>query len=432
MNSGDKIYNLIRVLWPINRSLTGNGNRKTLKILKNINSDLKIKEVTSGTRVYDWKIPLEWNVKKAYIKDINSNRKIVDFNNNNLHLMGYSIPIKKKILNFNQLNSKINFIKSNPDAIPYTTSYYKKDWSFNISYNSFKKINRNSKFLIFIDAQFKRGSMSYGEILIKGKSSKEFLISTYICHPSMANNELSGPALSIFLSKWLRQNGNNFYSYRFIFIPETIGSIYYINKNLLRLKKNTLGIFNVTCVGDESRISFLPTKYQNTFLDRLVIKYLKSKKIKHMKYSWKDRGSDERQYMSALVNIPTISIMSSKYHTYKEYHTSKDDLNFITKKGLNKNFKIYKDLIKIIDKKRFPISQIYCEPNLGKRQLYPTKSTLHKGNKKLHAKAILNFISYSDGNNTLEDISDLTNKKINETKKIYKELLKFNLIKYLK
>ena len=431
MNSGDKIYNLIRVLWPINRSLTGNGNRKTLKILKNLNSNLKIKEVTSGTRVYDWKIPLEWNVKKAYIKDINTNRKIVDFNSNNLHLMGYSIPIKKKILNFNQLNSKINYIKSNPDAIPYTTSYYKKDWSFNISYNSFKKINRSSKFLIFIDTQLKKGSMSYGEIFIKGKSSKEFLISTYICHPSMANNELSGPALSIFLSKWLRQNGNNFYSYRFVFIPETIGSIYYINKNLLRLKKNTLGIFNVTCVGDESRISFLPTKYQNTFLDRLVIKYLKSKKIKHKKYSWNDRGSDERQYMSALINIPTISIMSSKYHTYKEYHTSKDDLNFVTKKGLDKNFKIYKDLIKIIDKSRFPISQVYCEPNLGKRQLYPTKSTLYKSNKKLHAKSILNFLSYSDGNNTLEDISDLTNKKINETKKIYKELFKYNLIKYL-
>ena len=431
MNSGDKIYNLIRVLWPINRSLTGNGNRKTLKILKNLNSNLKIKEVTSGTRVYDWKIPLEWNVKKAYIKDINTNRKIVDFNSNNLHLMGYSIPIKKKILNFNQLNSKINYIKSNPDAIPYTTSYYKKDWSFNISYNSFKKINRSSKFLIFIDTQLKKGSMSYGEILIKGKSSKEFLISTYICHPSMANNELSGPALSIFLSKWLRQNGNNFYSYRFVFIPETIGSIYYINKNLLRLKKNTLGIFNITCVGNESRISFLPTKYQNTFLDRLVIKYLKSKKIKHKKYSWNDRGSDERQYMSALINIPTISIMSSKYHTYKEYHTSKDDLNFVTKKGLDKNFKIYKDLIKIIDKSRFPISQVYCEPNLGKRQLYPTKSTLYKSNKKLHAKSILNFLSYSDGNNTLEDISDLTNKKINETKKIYKELFKYNLIKYL-
>ena len=431
MNSGDKIYNLIRVLWPINRSLTGNGNRKTLKILKNLNSNLKIKEVTSGTRVYDWKIPLEWNVKKAYIKDINTNRKIVDFNSNNLHLMGYSIPIKKKILNFNQLNSKINYIKSNPDAIPYTTSYYKKDWSFNISYNSFKKINRSSKFLIFIDTQLKKGSMSYGEIFIKGKSSKEFLISTYICHPSMANNELSGPALSIFLSKWLRQNGNNFYSYRFVFIPETIGSIYYINKNLLRLKKNTLGIFNITCVGNESRISFLPTKYQNTFLDRLVIKYLKSKKIKHKKYSWNDRGSDERQYMSALVNIPTISIMSSKYHTYKEYHTSKDDLNFVTKKGLDKNFKIYKDLIKIIDKSRFPISQVYCEPNLGKRQLYPTKSTLYKSNKKLHAKSILNFLSYSDGNNTLEDISDLTNKKINETKKIYKELFKYNLIKYL-
>ena len=246
----------------------------------------------------------------------------------------------------------------------------------------------------------------------------------------MANNELSGPALSIYLSKWLSKKKNK-YTYRFVYIPETIGSIYYINKRFEELKNNVLGILNLTCVGDDKKTSFLPTKYGNTFLDKLVLKYFKTKKIKFKKYTWKERGSDERQYMSALVNIPTVSIMSSKYHSYKEYHTSKDDLKFISINGLNKNYKIHKQIIEKIETLDFPKTNIFCEPNLGKRNLYPKKSLfLEKQNKlKKRSKDFLEFLSYSDGKNTLEDISEYMNNTLVYTKKIYTDLIKNNLLK---
>jgi len=429
MSTGKRIYSLIKELWPINRSLTGNGNRTTLYKLKKINPKLKKFEVLSGKKVFDWQIPLEWNVKKAYLKDLVTNKIIADFDNNNLHLMGYSESVNK-ILTFSSLKKKLNYIRNFPDAIPYTTSYYNRDWGFNISFNEFKKLNKKNNYQAYIKTDLKKGSMSYGEILIRGKSKKEILISTYICHPSMANNELSGPALSIYLSKWIAQKKNNKFTYRFLFIPETIGSINYISSKFKELKKNVIGIINLTCVGDSKVTSFLPTKYENTFLDKLVINYFNKKKIKIKKYHWKDRGSDERQYMSALVNLPTVSIMSSKYHSYREYHTSKDDLKFINIKGLSKNYKIHKDLIEKIEKLDFPKTNIFCEPNLGKRNLYPTKSLFVKKKDKLKKKSkdLLNFLSYSDGKNTLEDISEYTNNSLNYTKKIYKDLLKNNLL----
>jgi len=285
MKSGKKIYQLIKDLWPINRSLTGNGNRETLSKLKKINPKLIKYEVPSGKKVFDWKIPLEWNVKKAFLKDIYTKKIILDFTDNNLHLMGYSIPISK-VFHFDEIKKRLNFLKNQPNAIPYTTSYYKKDWGFNISYNKFKKLNKKSRYLVHIDTELKKGSMSFGEILIKGRSKKEILISTYICHPSMANNELSGPALSIYLSKWLslRKKRNN-YTYRFLYIPETIGSINFLSSKINKIKENVKGVINLTCVGDNRATCVLPSKYGNTFLDKLVLKYLKKKKIKFKKYN---------------------------------------------------------------------------------------------------------------------------------------------------
>jgi len=194
-------YELAKKLWPINRSLTGKGNRLTLEILKKINPKLRIKKVKSNTRAFDWKIPLEWNVKDAFIKN-RKNQKILDFKKNNLHLMGYSIPFEGR-LNFKELKKKIRFIKSKPNTIPYTTSYYKKNWSFNMTYNTYKKMKKNEDYFVKIDSKLSKGVMNYGEIYIPGKLKKEVMFSTYICHPSMANNELSGPIVSIFLSEWL-------------------------------------------------------------------------------------------------------------------------------------------------------------------------------------------------------------------------------------
>ena len=422
------LYGLAKILWPINRSLTGKGNRLTLNILKKVNPKLKIKKVKSNTRISDWVIPLEWNVKDAYIQNIRK-EKILDFKENNLHLMGYSIPFEGK-LSFKELEKKIKYIRSKPNTIPYTTSYYKKNWSFNMTYNSFKKMKKNEDYFVKIDSKFSKGFMNYGEIYLPGKLKKEILFSTYICHPSMANNELSGPVVSIFLSKWLSKK-KNYYSYRFIFIPETIGSIYYINKNINHLKKNVLSIFNVNCVGDVKNTSLLGTKYGNLSVDKLVQNILNKNKINFKQYSWEDRGSDERQYMSPGVDIPTVSLMSSKYREYSEYHTSDDNLDFISQKGLKKHFELYKKIIVEFDRLIFPKSKYLGEPNLGKRNLYPQTNdfSINKTNRSRNfSRLILSFLSYSDGNNSIQDIASHINLDYKGTFKIYKLVKKNNLI----
>ena len=227
-NIGEQMMQFLTKLFPYNRSITGKGTKKTLIEIKNITADLKIKKVKTGERFYNWTIPKEWNVKNAFILNP-ENKKIVDFKNNNLHLVGYSQPIKKE-MTLKDLK-KLHYIQNKPNSLPYVTTYYKKDWGFSITYNEYKKL-KNGTYEVNIDSSFKDGYLNYGEIYLKGKVKKEILISTYICHPSMANNELSGPTVAVFLFKWLKKIKNRKYSYRFVFIPETIGSIVFINKKL--------------------------------------------------------------------------------------------------------------------------------------------------------------------------------------------------------
>ena len=234
----NNLYSLAEKLFPINRSITGEGVRSTLKILKDINHSLKISEIRSGTKVFDWKIPLEWNVRDAWVKDKN-NKKIIDFRKNNLHLMGYSIPVNK-LVKLNELKKHLYFHESRPNAIPYVTSYYKKKWGFCLSKNQLKKL-KNETYKVKIDSNFKKGSLTYGEVFIPGRLKKEIFLSTYICHPSLANNEVSGPCVAIFISNWIKKITNRKYSYRIIFIPETIGSIAYLSKNYKKMKKKNSG-----------------------------------------------------------------------------------------------------------------------------------------------------------------------------------------------
>ena len=298
---GKKIYNLIKEVWSYNRSLTGVGVRKTLKHFKKINKNLKIFEVKSGTRCYDWTIPKEWSVKEAWIKD-SKGKKIIDFHKNNLHLLGYSIPVDKK-LSLRELQSHLYSLPNQKKAIPYVTSYYKKRWGFCITELQRKKL-KNEKYQIKIDSSFKDGHMTYGEILIKGKSKKEILLSSNVCHPSMANNELSGPCLLIFLSKWISEMKDRYYSYRIIFVPETIGSIFYISRHLKDLKRNVHAGYDVlTCVGDNRATSYLPSRHGNTISDKIAQHVLNWKDKNYKTYTWLDRGSDERQYCSPGVDL---------------------------------------------------------------------------------------------------------------------------------
>jgi aminopeptidase-like protein len=445
----EKLIRLGKKLFPICRSITGNGTLETLKEIKKHLKDLKIKKIPSGKKVFDWKVPYEWNINNAFILDKNNN-KIIDFKINNLHIINYSSPQKKKITK-KELLKKLYFVKSFSDAIPYVTSYYKKNWGFCVTKNQFNYINKNYKnsdlFHINIDTYFKKkGYLHYGELLIPGNSKKEILISTYVCHPSMANNELSGPLLSIALAKYFKKKKRLKKSIRFIFIPETIGSIAYINANLKKIKTNILCGFVLTCVGDDKKFSILTSKYNDSYIDKLCIDAYKKMEFKVKKYSFLERGSDERQFSSPGVNLPMVSMMRSKYNTYKEYHTSKDNFDFVTASGLKKSYKIHKfvlnQLIKMNENKinlgriknfqinkKNPISTKICEPNLGKRGLYHFIGTLSNQTLKKKVASYLDFLQYADGSNDLKKISNLINNSQNETKKIYLFLKKKKLVK---
>ena len=428
--STKKYYLLAKkILFPICRSLTGNGTRRTLSIIKKEFTQLKIHKVLSGSKVFDWNIPPEWNIQDAYILDKN-NKKIVDFKNNNLHLVGYSIPINKFVTK-KELFQHIHSLPKKPTAIPYVTSYYKRYWGFCVSYNEklkFNKIyNTSDRFKVVIKSKFKsKGYLNYGELILKGKSKQEILISTYICHPSMANNELSGPVVSMSLINYFKKKKNLEKTMRFIFIPETIGSITYLSKNLSYLKRNVIGGFNLSCIGDEKKHSCMFSKYGNTPSDRAIIESYKKLKVNYKRYSFLERGSDERQYNSPGIDLPIASIFRSMYGKYPEYHTSLDNFNLVTEKGTNGGFKVAKEAIKILLKKKIPLNKILCEPQMGKRGLYSSLST--KDPKKI-TRQYMNFLQYADGKNDLQTISKILNLDNFSTQKIYYKLKKNNLIR---
>ena len=414
-------------LFRLNRSITGKDTKKTLKLIRKKLPGLKIKFYPSGKKIFDWKVPNEWNVSEAYILDKN-NKKIIDFKKNNLHLVGYSMPVNK-ILTKKALIKKIHTFKGKSNAIPYRTSYYNLDWGFCCTNDTLKKIrnnyNNNDGFKVYINSKFdKKGKLYFGEYLIKGKSKKEILISTYICHPSMANNELSGPIVSMALISFFKKKYNN-RSIRFLFIPETIGSIGYIYHNENKLQKNVLGGYILSCIGDEKKYSCMLSKYKDTASDYALLKTYKKLKIKFKEYSFLENGSDERQFCSPMIELPLSSIFRSKYGTYPEYHTSLDNFKLVTIKGLTGGFNVAKQAIQFLLNYKFPKTRFKCEPQMGKRGMYPLISLPYK---KKSLKNIMNFIQYSNGKNNLEKISDILKIKFSETKKIYNYLKKNKII----
>lgn len=419
------MYELLKRLFPIYRSITGDGNRQTLEILKETCPLLKTYEVPSGTKVFDWTIPPEYNIKDAWIKN-SKGEKIIDFKENNLHVVGYSTPIHKKV-NKQELLECVYTLPEQPDLIPYVTSYYKERYGFCMSENQKNNLIEDV-YEIFIDSELKKGSLTYGEILIKGKSKKEVLLSTYICHPSMANNELSGPVVAINLAKWL-MNRKNELSYRIVFVPETIGSITYLSKNLKQMKKNTIAGFVLTCVGDNNNYSYLASPYGNTLADKVAQNILKSEHPDYKYYSYIKRGSDERQYCSVGVELPVCSVMRTRYGDFPEYHTSGDNLDFVSEEGLQGAFDIYQKIIIALELNKKYKTIVKGEPQLGKRGLYPNLST--KGSKK-QIQAIGDFIAYANGKNDLIDISNYSNLPIKDFYPLIDKLLEAKLIKICK
>jgi aminopeptidase-like protein len=343
------MYNWAKELFPLNRSLTGDGVRDTLAFIKSYIPELRIHEVPSGTRAFDWEVPKEWNIRDAYIED-SEGHKIVDFKENNLHVVGYSLPINKTVSR-NELDSYLTSLPDQPTAIPYVTSYYKPTSGFCISHEQREQLGPGP-FQLYIDSKLSNGQMTYGEVFIEGETSEEVLLSTYICHPSMANNELSGPVVTMALIEYLKSLPNRKYSYRILFTVETIGSIYFISRNLESLKRNIVAGWVLTCIGDNRTYSYVPSRQSDSYTNEISRRVLKDLREPFVEYSWLDRGSDERQYCSPGVDLPIGSLMRTKYGEYPEYHTSLDDMSVISPEGLVAGFKLLVRSVEILDVER--------------------------------------------------------------------------------
>jgi len=422
MNVGEEMYQWAQDLWPLNRSLTGEGVRKTLDYIAELVPGLQVHNVASGTKVFDWTVPDEWEIREAYIEDKDGNR-IVDFADNNLHVVGYSEPVDQWV-SLDELNKHLHSLPEQPTAIPYITSYYSRYWGFCIADNVRVQLPQED-YHVVIDSELKSGQLSYGELIIPGRSSKEVFLSTYVCHPSMANNELSGPVVTTALARWLISRSNNLYTYRIVYIPETIGSIVYINKNLHDLKDRVLAGFNITCVGDDNCYSYLPSRYGDTLSDNAARHVLKYIYPDYKTYTWLDRGSDERQYCAPGVDLPVATIMRSKYNEYDEYHTSLDNLDFISESGLEGAYNALSQALEIIEKNCKPQVNIICEPQLGKRGLYPAVSTKDT---KDQISTMMDLISFSDGKRNLLEISNVIDKPFHEVYMNLEKLLGEGLV----
>jgi aminopeptidase-like protein len=398
---GLEIHEFAKELWPINRSITGEGVRQTLERIKLHLPDLEIRAVPSGTDVFDWTIPKEWSVNNAHLVTP-SGEKICDFKSNNLHLVGYSIPFEGRIT-LEELKKHLHTLPDQPNAIPYVTSYYKERWGFCLSQDQYDQLE-DGEYYVKVDTRNFDGVLNFGELIISGKSSKEIFLSTYICHPSMANNELSGPTVVTYLAKWLLELEQRDYTYRIVFVPETIGSITYLSLHHDYMKRNVISGFNVSCVGDERAYSYLPSRNGQTLSDSIAKHVLKHTDSNFKSYTWRDRGSDERQYCAPGIDLPIASIMRTRYGSYPEYHTSLDDLdNVVTPKGLDGGYWALRRAIEAIEKNKKYRVTVFCEPQMGKRGLYPTLSTKKpEGQTRL----MMDLISLCDGVNSLLDIAE--------------------------
>jgi len=419
---GQQMYGWLKDLFPICRSITGNGVRQTLSYIQNLLPTLTLHAVPSGTQAFDWAVPDEWNISDGHIVTPDG-QMIADFRNNNLHVMGYSEPVDKTVT-LAELQRHLYSLPDQPDAIPYVTSYYKRRWGFCLTENERVPLQAGD-YKVKIDSTLEAGHLTYGELIIPGETDEEVFLSTYVCHPSMANNELSGPAVVTALAQWIQQEKRR-YTYRIIYIPERIGSLVYLSRNMEYMIQHVIAGFNVTCVGDDRAYSYLASRNGNTLADKVALNILNTMHPEFVKYSYLERGSDENQYCAPGCDLPVCSIMRTKYGEYSEYHTSLDDLTLVTPSGLQGAFGVYKACIEALEANRTYKMNMLMEPQLGKRGLYPTLS--RKGSCDAFVLDLRNFIAYADGANDLIDISNLIGAPMSIIYEIVDKLLTADLL----
>ncbi len=420
---GHRMHGWARDLFPICRSLTGPGVRETLAYLKNLLPGLTVHEVPSGTEAFDWTVPPEWTIRDAWVENEQGER-VIDFKRHNLHVLGYSEPVDTW-LDLEELQKHLYSLPEQPDAIPYITSYYSRRWGFCLTHEA-RQALKPGRYRAVVDADLKPGVLNYAELLIPGESQDEVFLSTYVCHPSMANNELSGPVVTTAIAQWIAALLKRRYSYRIVFIPETIGSIVYLSRKLDHLKRHVKAGFNVSCIGDDRAYSYLPSRAGDTLSDRAAKHALEHIDAGYMRYTWLDRGSDERQYCSPGVDLPMATVMRSKYGRYPEYHTSLDNLSLVTPTGLEGGFRALQAAIAAVESNVTPQVTVLCEPQLGKRGLYPTLSTKETGAK---VATMMGMLSYADGKHDLLQIAEILHVPIAKLAEILEPFVANGLVK---
>jgi aminopeptidase-like protein len=412
---GIEIHQLMGELFPICRSITGDGFRKTMGILQR-HVPIELREAPSGTRVFDWTVPKEWNVRDAYIKNPKG-KKIVDFRKSNLHVVSYSTPVKMRV-SLKDLKKHLFTLPAHPDWIPYKTSYYKEDWGFCLSHKQLLALEKGD-YEVVIDSTLEDGSLTYGELYLKGEIDKEILISTHACHPSLANDNLSGVCLATILAKHLGTISRRF-SYRFLFIPGTIGAITWLSLNEEKTKNIKAGLV-VTGVGDRGNITYKKSRRGNTEIDRAAAHVLGHTGRPYRLLDFHPYGYDERQYCSPGFNLPVGRLSRTPFGEYPEYHTSADNMEFVSADSLADSFEKIRAIIDVLEGNRVYMSlNQKCEPHLGKRGLYASAGA--------DELALLWVLNMSDGDNSLLDIAERSGLDFSAIKEAADSLAKANLV----
>lgn len=400
---GQGMHDLVRELFPLCRSITGNGVRETLSAIRKHVPEFAVREVSSGTQVFDWTVPDEWNVREAYI-ETESGERIADFSESNLHLMGYSVPVDE----WTDLDGLIDHVyvqDDRPDAIPYVTSYYAPRFGFCMSKNQRDSLPEG-RYRMYVDSTLEPGSLTYAELLVPSTEGcyEEVMFTTYCCHPSMANNELSGPAVMTALIQHVQRMENRHYTYRFVIAPETIGSITYLSTKLAHLQEHVVAGFNLTCIGDERAYTYIETRAGNTLADRVAQNVLSGIDPSYRRYGFiEGRGSDERQYNAPGVDLPVCALCRTRFGDFPEYHTSDDDLGLVTPAGLQGGLDVCLGIVEALEGNRVYRATCLCEPQLGRRGLYPTVS---KKGSYGEVRAMTDMIACADGTVDLIAISE--------------------------
>lgn len=396
---GGAMHRLMVELYPICRSITGGGVRQTLEILGRY-IPLTVHEVPSGTQVFDWTVPKEWNIRDAFVKNSRGER-VVDFRKSNLHVMSYSVPLKRRVP-LAELQQHLFSLPEHPDWIPYRTSYYKEDWGFCVSQRQREALNEDT-YEVCIDSSLEEGHLTYAEHFLQGELDDEVLISCHICHPSLCNDNLSGISLAVQLAQHLGRQESRRHSYRFLFIPGTIGSITWLARNEDKLDRIRHGLV-VTCVGDAGRFTYKKSRRGDTEIDRAAQHVLKHCGHPYVIEDFFPYGYDERQYCSPGVNLPVGCLMRSPHGSFPEYHTSADNLEFVRPDSLQVSFDRYLEVVEVLEGNRTYINlNPKGEPQLGRRGLYGAIGA--DSHRKFDQMALLWVLNLSDGCHSLLDIS---------------------------